>query len=131
MEAVGGGFFGGNPESMMDGSNEMFTVGIIIFIIMTYVVVAGICVYVCAIIAKSKNISLGYMWLGLLTFIGVILIAVLPANDNNQYSGSFDNRNNNFFNNQNMYYKGIMCPYCGANVSQENTFCGKCGNKVR
>lgn len=124
-----------------------------------YFGILALFIFACRKIAQSKNLSPNYMWFGLLGVIGIIVVAVMPANQNyNPYQDPRNNSYNPYMNqnpygqnqyNQNtygqnsgnqgytlngQYYQGgtngKMCSKCGASVSSDSEYCPFCGNKV-
>ena len=131
-------------EKVVESANNFFLIILLISII-SYVVVAIGSIFLCRYLAKSKNLSTNYMWLGLLSFIGVIIVALIPARDNYYpYEANAMYNNQYMYNNQNMNsnpqgtyinVQGVpqvlICPFCGAPLEHTDVVCNKCGNRVR
>lgn len=130
-----------------------FTVGMIVYLIFAI----GMCVlfiWICKKIAMSKGLSKNYMWFGLLGIIGIIIVAVMqgnpqnnnygynqynqpnqygqnPYNQPNQYGnnpyGQSNQYNQNGFNQQNNGQQGYMLNGQQFNGMNNVTMCPKCG----
>ena len=144
-------------DSVAKDVTDWYSIVIIIAIIITIVIDIG-CVFLCRYLAKNKNLSTNYMWLGFFSLVGVLIVAAMPPGqpynpyygDPNMYNNQNMYGNQNMYNNQNMYsnqnmynapqgvYNNVQqmpqmfaCPICGAQLNQTDAFCVKCGNKVR
>lgn len=75
----------GRIEDM--SADSVMTVGGIAVVI-SLLVSVGICalmIWACKKIAEGKGLSSAYMWLGLLGVIGIIIVAVIPGKEQNNY----------------------------------------------
>lgn len=123
----------------------------------------GMCVllvWCCKKIAESKGLSKHFMWLGLLGVIGIVIVAVIPGQQ--QYNGGYtsygqqnqygqpNQQGQNFYNQTGFYQQDTaqqgfslngqpvndmknvtVCTKCGATMSGLTDFCPFCGAKVR
>lgn len=108
----------------------MINIAMILSVIMGLVFYFGMIalfVFACRKIAQSKNLSPYYMWFGLLGVIGIIIVAVLPANQN--YNPYYDPRNNSYnpYMNQGQY--GQNQNQYGQNQYNQNTYGQNGGNQ--
>lgn len=73
-----------------------FIVGMIIYLIFV-IGMWVLFVWICKKIAMSKGLSKNYMWFGLLGIIGIIIVAVIPGNpQNNNYGYNQYNQPNQY-----------------------------------
>ena len=98
-----------------------------IFGLVFYLGILVLMIFACRKIAQSKNLSPNYMWFGLLGVIGIIVVAVMPANQN--YNPYYDPRNNSYnpYMNQNPY--GQNQNQYGQNQYNRNTYGQNGGNQ--